>query len=1061
MTNLSVEQALLRANGHLRKGEHESARALYVAVLAAFPGNLRAKQGLARLNITNLEASSNRAPPNEQINTLIETYNQGRLQELVAQAKTLVAEYPSSSLVWNILAVGQKKLGQLADAEKGFLKAVELNPTFVDAYYNLGLVLQEQGKLDEAIAAYQRALEIEPAYAEAHYNMGNALTEQGKLDEAIVAYRRTLKTKPAHAEASNNMGNALKEQGKPDEAMAAYRNALKIKPAYADAYFNMGVTLQSRGKLNDAIAAYQCALEINPTYAEAYYNMGNVQEAQEKLDEAILFYQRTLEIKPTHADAYYNIGNLLQKEGKLNDAITAYQRALEIEPAYVEAHNNMGNALKEQGKLGEAIAAYQRAIAIKPAYAEAFSNMGNALKEQCKLDEAIAAYQHALEIKPAHAETFNNLGIAFKEQGKIDEAISSYQSALKYKPNYAEAYNNLGVTLMDQRKLIDAPAAYQRALKINPHYAKAHFNIGITLQEQGKHDEAIEAYQCALNLKPDYAEALFTMGNALQQQGNLDEAIAAFQRALKINPAYAEAYNNMGNALQEQGKLDEAITAYRRTLEIRPQYAEAYNNLGVSLVEKGKLDEAIAAFRRALEIQPSYSTAEAQLFHQRRHICDFTIGEKIYEVSSRLGVETGSIPPFAALPWEDNPSRHLLRALRWSEERYKQSTLPIHSRPKTRPQRIKIGYFSADFHDHATMYLMAGLLRQHNKSNFEIFAYSYGSVKSGTWRKGAEHEVDHFFDVTGQSDLEIVDMARSHAIDIAIDLKGYTSNTRSHLFQYRLAPIQINYLGYPGTMGAKFIDYIIADPVVIPVEQRRFYSERIIYLPHSYQPNDNKRPIATTKTTRADVGLPESAFVFCCFNNNYKISPAEFEIWMRLLQKVDGSVLWLLRSNKWAEGNLRKEAAARGIDPSRLVFASRLSHSEHLARHKHADLFIDTFNVNAHTTASDALWSGLPLVTKQGKQFAARVAASLLNAVGLPELIAETDEKYELLVSDLAVHPDKLSKFREKLATNLIKFPLFDTERYTKNFERGLTQVFSLYFNGKEPEDVMVTEDDK
>ncbi len=446
------------------------------------------------------------------------------------------------------------------------------------------------------------------------------------------------------------------------------------------------------------------------------------------------------------------------------------------------------------------------------------------------------------------------------------------------------------------------------------------------------------------------------------------------------------------------------------------------------------------------------------MLHQRQHICDFTVGEQLKEASYRLGIETEAVTTFAALPWEDNPSYHLLRANRWSREKYTQSPRPLPARPKTRSERIKIGYFSADFHDHATMYLMAGVLRQHDRSAFETFAYSYGRSKSGEWRKRAENDVDHFFDVTDQSDRQIVDLVRSHALDIAIDLKGFTAYTRSQLFQYRLGPIQINFLGYPGTMGAEFIDYIIADPVVIPAEQRQFYSEKVVYLPHSYQPNDNERPISTSNTTRSDVGLPEDSFVFCCFNNNYKISPTEFDIWMRLLHKVDGSVLWLLRSNEWAERNLQNEAAARGIDPSRLVFAPKMPHSEHLARHKHADLFIDTFNYNAHTTASDALWAGLPVVTKQGKQFAARVAASLLKAVGLPELITETEEEYEELITELTEHPEKLAKIREKLKENRITNPLFDTARYTRNFERGLTQVYDLYLNSKEPEDIIVTE---
>ncbi len=399
-----------------------------------------------------------------------------------------------------------------------------------------------------------------------------------------------------------------------------------------------------------------------------------------------------------------------------------------------------------------------------------------------------------------------------------------------------------------------------------------------------------------------------------------------------------------------------------------------------------------------------------------------------------------------------------MRSRTWASEKDRQSALPFPALPQTRPERLKIGYFSADFHDHATMFLIAGLLREHDRAGFELFAYSYGRIRSGDWRKRAEGDVDHFFDVADSSDRDVADLARSHGLDIAVDLKGYTEDARSGIFRHRPAPVQINFLGYPGSMGADFIDYIVADPTIIPDDQRRFYSERIIYLPHSYQPNDNTREIAKTDTTRADFGLPEDGFVFCCFNNNYKIGPCEFDVWMRLLDKVDGSVLWLFRSNIWAEYNLRKEAEKRGVDPARLVFAGKLPHPEHLARHKHADLFIDTFNCNAHTTASDALWGGLPVVTKQGKQFAARVAASLLRAVRLPELIAETEEEYEKRILELASAPDKLSSIKTRLAENRMKEPLFDTWRYTRNFEHGLRQAYDLYFEGKPPEDIWVKE---
>jgi len=581
--------------------------------------------------------------------------------------------------------------------------------------------------------------------------------------------------------------------------------------------------------------------------------------------------------------------------------------------------------------------------------------------------------------------------------------------------------------------------------------------MGNVLQDQHKFDEAVAAYQRAVRIKPDHTEAHNNMGNALKARGKLDDAFAAYQRALSIKPDHAKAYYNLGNALQDQGKLDDAIGAYLSALKIKPDYAEALNNMGNALQNQGNFADAIAAYRDALARKPDYASAEVQMLHLKRHICDFSVSGALEEATARLGITSGAVPTFGLLSWVDNPGQQLSRSRAWATEKYGQSSLPLPARPTVRSKRLKVGYFSADFHDHATMFLTIGLLREHDSANFELFAYSYGRNKSGDWRKRAEGYVDHFLDVADHSDREMADLARAHGLDIAIDLKGYTTHTRSGVFQFRLAPIQINYLGYPSTMGADFMDYILGDPVLIPEDQRPFYSEKVIYLPHSYMPNDDQREIADTDTKRADFGLPEDAFVFCCFNNNYKISPREFDIWMRLLNEVDGSVLWLLKANEWAEQNLRKEAEQRGVDSSRLVFAGMVTHAEHLARHRHADLFVDTFNCNAHTTASDALWGGLPVVTKQGKQFAARVAASLLAAVGLPELITETEEAYESLILELATQPGKLAGIKAKLAENRLKAPLFDTKRYTRDFEHGLQQAYDLYFSGRKPEDIRVT----
>jgi protein O-GlcNAc transferase len=409
------------------------------------------------------------------------------------------------------------------------------------------------------------------------------------------------------------------------------------------------------------------------------------------------------------------------------------------------------------------------------------------------------------------------------------------------------------------------------------------------------------------------------------------------------------------------------------------------------------------------------------------------------------------------LALEDAPDRHRLRSAIFAKNTFKQKPLPLAPKPSQKPDRLRIGYFSADFREHTISYLLVRALELHNPERFEIYAYSFGPEGTGEMQQRIKSAVDVFVDVTKMNDRDIVLLARQDKIDIAIDLTGYTKNNRTGIFAYRAAPIQISYLGHGGTMGADFIDYIIADPIVIPRTHEQHYNEKIIRVPNAYQPNDNTRELSKKPMSRSEAGLPDQGFVFCCFNNNYKIMPTEFDIWMRLLLKVEGSVLWMRNSNELSVVNLRKEAEKRGVDAFRIIFAEGVPMDEHLARHKLADLFVDTFYFNAHTTASDALWAGLPVVSKLGEGLPARVAGSFLTAIGLPELITKTKDDYEALILDLALNPDRLNAIRDKLNRNRLTAPLFNTELVTKHLEEGYQQAYQRYFDGKEPENIDVS----
>jgi protein O-GlcNAc transferase len=512
----------------------------------------------------------------------------------------------------------------------------------------------------------------------------------------------------------------------------------------------------------------------------------------------------------------------------------------------------------------------------------------------------------------------------------------------------------------------------------------------------------------------------------------------------------------MGIAFQKQGNLEEAIEAYSKALSIKPNYAEAHNNIGIALQEQSKLEEAIEAYNKALSIKPDYEAARVGNLYQSAKICNWQSIAKDVNLIPELGTSEKHVSPFALLPLEDAPDRHLIRSKIFAKFNFSQETLPPKVTPSYMPKRLRVGYFSADFKEHPMSYLMFKVIECHDRSLFDVYGYSIGQPKLDKMREKISGAFDVFRDIHSLSDIEALKIIHNDKIDIAIDLTGYTMHSRTKLFSYRPAVVQINYLGYPGTLGANFIDYIISDQNLIPKGFQEFYTEKPIYLPHTYWPTDNTSTISQKVQTKKDMKLPSDGFVFCCFNNNYKISSKEFDIWMRLMAKVEGSVLWLLKSNKWTEGNLKKEAEKRGISGDRVIFAEKLINSEHLARHRLADLFLDTFNYNAHTTASDALWAGLPLVTKLGKGFAARVAGSLLYALGLPELITETEQDYEALILELATNPMKLAKIKEKLANNRLTQPLFNTELYTRHLENGYQQAYQNYFDGKLPQTIIV-----
>jgi protein O-GlcNAc transferase len=570
--------------------------------------------------------------------------------------------------------------------------------------------------------------------------------------------------------------------------------------------------------------------------------------------------------------------------------------------------------------------------------------------------------------------------------------------------------------------------------------------------------DALTSYNKAIALKPDFADAHYNRGNMLNALKRPEEAIASYDKTIALKPENAEAHNNRGAVLNNLKRYEEALASFDKAIALKPDDAEAHNNRGAALNALKRHPEALASVEKAIALKPDIEFLLGNLLSTKMTICDWSnLDTQIAQLVHRIGRGEKVSSPFPLLAITNSPELQ-----RKAAEIYALARFPVdNALPKIakrhRRNKIRIGYFSAEFREFATALLIAELFERHNRSQFEVVAFSFGPDTNDEMRRRLEMSFDKFIDVRTRSDRDIALLARKLEIDIAVDLMGFHQDCRTNIFSMRAAPIQVNYLGYPGTMGANYIDYLIADPTVIPAPHQNHYAEKIAYLPNSCMPNDSTRIISDRMFDRMEFGLPQSGFVFCCFNNSYKINPTIFDCWMGILKKVEGSVLWLSENNATAVANLKKEAAVRDINPDRLVFAKRMPLlADHLARHRLADLFLDVLPFNAHTTASDALWADLPVLTQIGETFIGRVAASRLTAIELPELITLTRQEYESLAIELATNPEKLAGIKRKLTDNRLTTPLFDTNLFTKHIEAAYTAMYERHQAGLAPDHIII-----
>jgi predicted O-linked N-acetylglucosamine transferase (SPINDLY family) len=641
---------------------------------------------------------------------------------------------------------------------------------------------------------------------------------------------------------------------------------------------------------------------------------------------------------------------------------------------------------------------------------------------------------------------------------RFQAAVAQYDRAISLDPLQLEAHYNRGNALAHMQQHSQAVAGFDAAILLDPNCVPAYYNRGNALQALMQFDAAVQSYDQAITRAPAHADAYNNRGVALRDLRRYQAAVSSFDAAIAIQPGHADAYYNRGNVLRDLQQHAAAVDSYNRAILLNPHYADAYVDRGEALNDLGQFKDAIASFSRGMELQSRLKGLYGARCLARMRICDWSGFEsEVADLSARVERGEAATPPYHLLGLSG--SAHLQRqaAETWVREQCRPDA-SLGAFPSWTPhERIRIGYFSADFRNHPVSILAAELFETHDRSRFEITAFAFGPPSEGAMRKRLERAFERFLDVRDRSDLQIAQLARELQIDIAVDLSGFTQHCRPGIFALRAAPLQVGFLGYPGTMGAPYIDYLLADPTLIPQQCRVHYREQILYLPHSVMPHDSQQPIAQAGVTRRQAGLPDSGFVFCGFNNVAKITPDTFARWMRILSAVPGSVLWLSATHPSAQSNLRREAQMRGVEPQRLIFAERLaSLPDHLARQRLADLFLDTLPYNAHTTASDALWAGLPVLTLLGETFAGRVAASLLTAIDIPELITSTPEQYEALAISLAANPAALAHLRDRLARNRLTTPLFNTQRHTQHLEEAFMQIHARYQARLPPAHILV-----
>lgn len=896
-------------------------------------------------------------------------------------------------------------------APAGLIVSMTDSAITLTALFQSGLTALQNGQFTLAATQLSEAVALAPDRSEIHANLGEAQRRAHQLGEAVASFQRALALDPRQREAHYNLALVQLQQKRSDEARTGLERAIQLCPDFAEAHILLGSLHKQSGQLNEALEHFRVAALHQPNSAAAHYNIGISLLDLGQLDAAVESFRRAVALQPDFVEARLSLGNVLLTRGRGEEAIACFRAAVALAPNLALAHCSLGVALVGQKRPEEAVAAFERTIAVAPDFAEGHSNLGNLLMDQGRFDAARACFERAIALKPDLAETHNNLGNLLRGLGEFESAFVYLRRALTLKPNYADAHCNLGNLFKDDGRIEDALTSYRQALALNPESAETHNNIGAVLRETGQLDEAFASLQRALALKPTLACAHNNLGLVYEDRGQCNEARSCFERAIALQPGFAEAHNHLGLVLKQCGHFDEAFTCFQRSLALKPNFADTHNNLGNFFKDQGRIDQALSCYRQALLLQSHRHDIHSNL---------------VFALHYHAGSDIGAIKA-ELRNWNQQHARPLA------------PLIETHTNDRTTDRRLRVGYVSPDFRDHAVGLNLLPLFERHAHDRFEIFSYARVSAPDEITARFRASS-DHWRDTQPLSDSQLAATIRADRIDILVDLALHTANNRLPVFARKPAPVQISFAGYPGRTGLETIDYHLTDPYLEPPEPADAAgSDAPHRLPHTFWCYD---PGATALTVSPLPVIANGYPTFGCLNNFCKINDTVVALWARVLLAAPRSRMLLLAPESRRRSAILQRFAHAGVEAERIIFVDRQSRQNYLETYGRIDLGLDTFPYNGHTTSLDSYWMGVPVVSLVGHGSVGRAGWSQLSNLGLAELAARTDGEFVNIAATLAGDLPRLAALRNGLRERMRHSPLMDASGFTEGIEAAYRMMW-------------------